>query len=97
MAKDFIDFFMFSGIVFSSDDELFGSRIVKDVRIYLQIYLDNFCDVQIHSYYSYKYSAQVLACASIALSRRCAGLSPIWPEELVQLTLLEFEDFRLCY
>ena len=82
--------------MFSSDKSLLRAIDGKLLR-FLRKYSEFFVDLALQEYIFNKYSSHILACAAIAGARKAIGITPIWNEELIEFTGIEFCIIKPCF
>ena len=92
----FVQFYISKGIIFSTDKSFLRAIDGKLLR-FLRKYSEFFLDLALQEYTFNKYSSHILACAAIAGARKAIGVIPIWNEELIEFTQLEFWTIKPCF
>lgn len=71
---------------------LYRTRVAKGLRKYIQ----SISISALKDYTFYQYTALAVGASSIAVARIINNIKPAWPEQLINLSWIKFEDLETC-
>ncbi|KAJ0405409.1 hypothetical protein ATCC90586_009448 [Pythium insidiosum] len=92
----FVRFYLSQPVLFTND-EIQGTDMVEEALEYYRKYADFFVDLCLQSYQFQAYRPSLVAASILAASRKALGMSPLWREELTELTGYSPEQVEPCF
>ncbi|TMW55096.1 hypothetical protein Poli38472_013858 [Pythium oligandrum] len=92
----FMRFYLSQPVLFS-DDEIQGADMVEEALEYYKKYADFFVDLCLQEYQFQAYRPSLVAASILAASRKALGMTPLWREELGELTGYTPDQVEPCF
>lgn len=92
---DIVEIMMCQGILFTNDTYQGGPIDDEKCTHQIEKYIDVFVLLSLQDYKLVNTNQYLIACSVLCATRKLCGITPDWPQELEQLSGLQFNHFAL--